>query len=207
MGLRVIGAGVGRTGTNSLKVALERLLNGPCYHMIEVFGHPEHVPLWKGAFEGQDPDWDALFDGYVAAVDWPPGGVWQPIADHYPDAIVLLSERDSPEAWWKSAEQTIFAALDRDTPPEMAGWRDMAEAMLTSFDPRWSEAGPAMAAYERHNANVRATVPAERLVEWKPGDGWEPLCSALGVPVPDETFPHTNTTEEFRARSGLDEPA
>ena len=76
--LRVVGAGLGRTGTLSLKVALERLLGGACYHMAELFSHPEHVPLWHAAARGSMPDWHALFRGYRAAVDWPVASFWFP---------------------------------------------------------------------------------------------------------------------------------
>src|SRR5688572_19535710 len=97
MTLRIVGAGVGRTGTHSLKIALEQLLGGPCYHMVEVFNHPEHVAVWRAAMLDEPVDWDALYDGYLATVDWPSGGVWQSIADAYPDAPVLLSTRSTTD--------------------------------------------------------------------------------------------------------------
>ncbi|HZQ85816.1 MAG TPA: sulfotransferase [Acidimicrobiales bacterium] len=207
MTLRVVGAGLGRTGTHSLKLALEQLLGGPCYHMVEVFGHPEHVPLWRDAALGQPTDWDALFEGYAATVDWPGASVWEQMAAHYPDAIVLLSVRDSADAWWKSASNTIFQAIEQNA---VAGdnpqWYEMVQAMFATFTPDWRDEAAAKAAYEAHNAHVRATVPAERLVDYTAGDGWEPLCTALGVPVPDAPFPHVNSTEEFRAMTGLDAP-
>lgn len=205
MTLRLIGAGIGRTGTHSLKIALEQLLGGPCYHMMEVFGHPEHVPMWHGAAKGEMPDWDALFEGYVAEVDWPGSAFWRELSEHYPDAPVLLSTRESAEAWWKSADRTIFEVMKGDAPPPGANdWMDMVTALFnnTFADPLDKDA--CMAAYERHNAAVRAGVPADRLVEWQPGDGWEPICAALGVPVPAEPFPHVNSTEDFRANLGLD---
>ena len=111
MTLRVVGAGLGRTGTHSLKLALEPLLGGPSYHMIEVFGHVEHIPMWRDAALNKPVDWDTVFDGYVATVDWPGASVWEQIAAKYPDAIVLLSVRDSADAWWKSASNTIFLAI------------------------------------------------------------------------------------------------
>ena len=205
MTLRVVGAGLGRTGTHSLKLALEQLLGGPCYHMIEVFGHPEHVPIWRDAALGKPTDWDALFEGYVATVDWPGASVWKPIADHYPDALVLLSVRDSADAWWKSASNTIFLAIEKQA-QENPPWYEMIQAMFTTFSTDWQNEDAAKAAYEAHNAHVRATVPPERLVDYTAGDGWEPLCKALGVPVPDAPFPHVNSTEEFRTMMGLDTP-
>jgi sulfotransferase family protein len=205
MTLKVVGAGLGRTGTHSLKLALERLLGGPCYHMIEVFEHPEHVEVWRRAAEGEAVNWPDLFDGYVACVDWPGGSFWREIADVNPDAIILLSTRASAEAWWKSASDTIFQVIG-SAPIDLPGWRAMIDAMFANrFTARIDDKASAIAAYERHNADVRATADPSRLADWKPGDGWEPICTALGVPVPDEPFPHVNTTDEFRAMAGLDD--
>jgi hypothetical protein len=207
MTLRVVGAGLGRTGTNSLKLALERLLGEPCYHMIEVFGHPEHIPMWHAAADGERVDWDALFTGYAAAVDWPVASFWRELVDEYPDAVVVLSTRTSADAWWRSADDTIFAHLRNDPvdPPGLEGWRAMVDAAVAGRYPGVpGDEEKAKASYEAHNAEVRATIPAERLVDWQAGDGWEPLCRALGVAVPDEPFPHVNTTADFRKMSGLD---
>ncbi|HEY0486691.1 MAG TPA: sulfotransferase [Mycobacteriales bacterium] len=202
MTLQVIGAGMGRTGTNSLKLALERLLGAPCYHMREVFTHPEHVPVWHAAVRGEPVDWDALFEGYAATVDWPAAAFWPELVRAYPDALVLLSVRDTADAWWRSADATIFQGLRREPPADAgpAEWHAMVRELLAHrFTPDLDDAAAAMAAYEQGNAAVRAGVPAERLVEWRTGEGWEPLCAALGLPVPDEPFPHTNTTAEFQA--------
>jgi hypothetical protein len=204
MALRVVGAGLGRTGTHSLKIALEQLLGGPCYHMIEVFEHPDHVPLWQQAVDGESIDWDGIFGAFASSVDWPAAAFWQEQAAAYPDALILLSTRDSA-GWWKSASDTIFQVGDRPVPPEMAAWHGMVMEMFDrTFTPEWRDEAAAIAAYERHNEHVRATAPPERLVEWAPGDGWGPLCRALGVPAPQEPFPHVNSTAEFRAMFGLD---
>ena len=205
MTMQVVGAGLGRTGTASLKGALERLLGAPCYHMIEVFGHPDHIPTWAAAARGEPVDWEALLGGYRAVVDWPAASFWRELSEAYPGAIVLLSVREDAAAWWRSASRTIFEAMQRPTPPELAAQREMTgELFRRRFTEDWADPEAAMAAYERHNAEVRATVPPERLVEWRPGDGWGPLCEALGVAVPDEPFPHENTTADFRAMIGLD---
>ena len=197
MSLRVVGAGLGRTGTLSLKVALERLLGAPCYHMIEVFGHPEHVPMWLAAARGTMPDWHAMLAGYRATVDWPAAAFWPELSAAFPDAIVLLSVRD-PQSWWHSASETIF---DRGTIPPGTEWRAMVDALFANrFTSAIDDQAAAIAAFERHNARVRATVPAHRLVEWRATDGWAPLCTALGVPVPDEPFPRSNTREDWKAR-------
>jgi hypothetical protein len=203
MPLKVVGAGLGRTGTHSLKLALERLLGEPCYHMLEVFAHPEHVGPWHQAALGQMPDWDALFAGYAAVVDWPAAAFWQEISDSYPDALILLSTRDSA-GWWRSCNNTIFEVFrkaDDTMPPE---WTAMIQELFRRFASDTLDEATAIAAYERHNEYVRATAPADRLLDWRPGEGWAPLCQALGVAVPDEPFPHVNSTAEFRAMVGLD---
>ena len=202
-GLCVVGAGLGRTGTHSLMLALEELLGGRCYHMAEVMERPDDVPVWHAAIGGEQPDWRTFLAEYQATVDWPACAFWRELAAANPGAIVLLSVRHSADAWWKSFEATIAAGLAKPVPadrPEWAERRKMVVAMLTeTFTPDWREREAAIAAYEAHNATVRATVPRERLVEWQPADGWEPLCSALNVPVPAEPFPRSNSTEEFRA--------
>ena len=193
---RVVGAGLGRTGTLSLKVALERLLGGPCYHMTEVFVHPEHVGAWHDAARGRMPDWKELFTGYHAAVDWPASAFWPELMEAFPDALVLLSVRDA-EAWWRSANGTIFPSVDRADGP----WRAMIEDLFaTRFTPSLDDRDACITAFERHNAELRRRVPAARLLEWRASDGWQPLCAALGVPVPADPFLRVNTTEEFHAR-------
>jgi hypothetical protein len=199
MSLRVIGAGLGRTGTASLKFALERLLAAPCYHMIEVFVHPEHVPLWHDAALGRIPDWNRILAGYAAAVDWPACGFWLELMNTYPEALVLLSLRDAQE-WWESARETIFDAADHH-PFATAEWRAMIADL---FRKRWGadihDREACITAFNAHNTRVRATVPAGRLLVWKAADGWEPICRALGLAVPAEPFPRANTREDWRAR-------
>jgi FkbM family methyltransferase len=198
--LRVIGAGVGRTGTASLKVALQRLLGDPCYHMNEVLGHPDHVPVWHAAIHGEEPDWDTLLAGYASTVDWPAAAFWKPLSEAYPDALVLLSVRESAEEWFCSANATINELMLRPPPTELRDWHAMASDLLRDrFTPVPFDESAAKAAYERHNAEVRATVRSQRLLEWRVTDGWDPICERLGVAVPDEPFPHRNRRDEYRA--------
>lgn len=196
MQLRVVGAGVGRTGTRSLKLALEQLLGGPCYHMVDVFAHPEHVPHWHEAARGRMPDWSALLAGHRAAVDWPASAFYAELADAFPDALVLLSLRD-PEAWWRSAQATILPAIDSAGDGEWG--RMVRELLATRFTPDYLDRDAAIAAFEAHNAGVRERIPSDRLLEWRAGDGWKPICEALDLPVPDQPFPHTNTSEQWAA--------
>lgn len=201
MALSIVGAGLGRTGTHSLQLALQRLLNGPCYHMLEVIADPDvKVQQWMDAMDG-NADWDTIMKGYVASVDWPAAAFWRELADAYPDAPVLLSTRASADAWFTSYSETILQVMLRDA---AHGDSPMPLRMLNErFTPEWRNPEACKAAYEKHNAEVRATIPAERLIDWQPGDGWEPICSKLGIPVPSDPFPHANTTAEFRNMLGL----
>jgi hypothetical protein len=201
--MRVIGAGLPRTGTHSLKLALEQLLGSACYHMIEVFGNLDHVPVWHQAVKGDVPDWGRFLADYDAIVDWPGSAFWRELSDSNPDALVLLSVRENPETWWQSADQTVLETMRRKHPPEFHAWLEMClDLMRSRFTGVWEDRRSAMAAYERHNDEVRSTVPSDRLLEWRPGDGYAPICKALDLPIPNEPFPHVNTTAEFRA--GLD---
>ncbi|MDQ1456213.1 MAG: hypothetical protein QOH28_1833 [Actinomycetota bacterium] len=202
MELAVVGAGVGRTGTHSLKLALEQLLDAPCHHMIEILGDPTQIPAWIDAIEGRPVDWSAMLARYRAIVDWPGGSFWRELSAANPDAVVLLSVRD-PEGWYRSASNTIFLTFD-DTPPEVAPWMYAVRKLLRDrFSDRFDDPTAMMDAFVRHNDGVRAEVPANRLMEWSPGDGWGPICERLGLPVPAEPFPVTNTTDEFRERLGV----
>lgn len=196
--MQVVGAGLGRTGTTSLKTAVELLLEGPCYHGSDLLQRQQDLPVWADAVQGEQVVWDSLFDGFVGCVDWPGAAVWQEMADAYPDAIVVLSTRD-PEKWWQSCQETAFKILqhrerfDPDNP-----WRVLWDVILEeTFTTEIDDRDAAMAAYERHNAEVRATAPPDRFLEWRVEDGWEPLCEALEVPVPDVPFPNLNDRESY----------
>jgi hypothetical protein len=200
--LRVVGAGLPRTATRSLKDALERLLDGRCYHMAEVFEHLEDVPAWRAAAHGDPVDWHSFPPDSVAAVDWPASAFWRELAEANPDALILLSTRASAAKWWESADETILPVLRNPVEPEHEEWQGMVHELLArEIGPDWDNAERAQAFYERHNEEVRRDAPADRLLDWQARDGWKPLCDALGVPVPDEPFPRVNTREEWLART------
>jgi hypothetical protein len=210
MTLRVVGAGLARTGTASLKLALEQLLGGPCYHMFELFAHPVHIPVWHQAALGQYPAWDELLAGYRAAVDVPASAFWQQLAAASPDALIVLSVRDSAEQWWDSASQTVFSPSVPVPQPgtPQAAFADMIMEVLRSrlgMDDL-SDKAAMISAYERHNQAVRALAPPGQLLEWRPGDGWQPIAAALGLPVPDRPFPKVNTRSQFRFDPKLGQP-
>ncbi len=205
--MKVVGAGLPRTGTKSLQAALERLLGGRCYHMHEVFEHLEHVPTWRAALHGETVDWESMLGDYAAAVDWPASAFWRELAETYPSAIVVLSLRSDAETWWASVSATILNSTRSEQPVERVDWQQMLRELFTyQLTPKWDDADPSIVAaaateaYERHNAAVLAGLPAERVVEWRAADGWEPLCAALGLPIPEEPFPRLNTREEWAAR-------
>jgi hypothetical protein len=205
MTLRVVGAGLGRTGTNSLKVALERLLGGRCYHMHELIERPGDTECWERAVAGEPVSWDWLRRDYVATVDFPAAMFWQELLADSPDAVVLLSTRESAQAWWNSYQRTIVQSLSGEVPADRPDWarrRAMSLSVLARLTPGWHSEADAISAYEQHNEEVRRTVPRDRLIDWRPGDGWEPICSVLGVAVPEDPFPHENTTADFQARIG-----
>jgi sulfotransferase family protein len=202
MELAVVGAGVGRTGTHSLKIALEQLLGAPCHHMLEIIQDPAQVPAWIDAIEGKPVNWSAMLARYRAIVDWPGGSFWRELAAANPKALVLLSVRD-PETWYRSASNTIFLSFDH-MPPELKPWMEAVRKLLHDrFSDRFDDPTTMIDAFVRHNDAVRAEVPARQLLEWTLRDGWEPICERLGVPVPPEPFPVTNTTDEFRDMIGL----
>ena len=189
----------------SLKLALEQLLGGTCHHMMEVFSHPDEVPIWHAAMRGEEVDFAALLAEYEAIVDYPGAAVWRELADAFPDAPVLLSTRSSAQTWWESASSTILIRRPPTDDASREHWSmvtDLFAKSLGAID--ITDADAVMAAYDAHNAEVRATIAPERLFEYQPGDGWGPLCAALSLPEPDEPFPHTNTRDEFRSRAGLD---
>jgi len=197
--MKVIGAGVGRTGTYSLKLAINELGLGPCHHMEEVlFDMATHVPLWAAAARGQ-ADWAAIYKGYPSAVDWPTAGFFRELNAAYPQAKFVLTVR-SPESWVASFSETIYKLLaGRDkAPPEMQDWLAMALAVVekTGF-PGGLDKAALERAFNAHNEAVRATIPAERLLVYQVKEGWGPLCAFLGVPAPDTPFPRTNDRAEF----------
>jgi Sulfotransferase domain len=211
--MKLIGAGLPRTATTTQMFALERVGVCPCYHMRDVLGDlATQLPRWEAVADGA-PDWDAIFPGTVSTLDWPSARFYPELMERYPEAKVLLSVR-SAESWVRSMKQTVWALYFGDS-----AMRRLSDARA-AVDPLWdrflklmvritwadasgalagdveSDAGLA-ASMERWNDEVRATVPADRLLVWDPAEGWEPMCELLGVAVPDEPLPHLNESEAF----------
>ena len=199
MNLRVVGAGLPRTGTHSLQLALEHLLNGRCYHMREIPGHPFDLgPGWNLALEGGTPDWNRLLNEYVATVDWPASMFWRELSRAYPEALVLLSVRDSAETWYQSLSETILPVARKALAPD---WKE-GRGLLYLFERftgtnDWDDPATLITAYKRHNDDVKKAVPEDRLLVWNAAEGWQPICQALRLPVPDEPFPWVNRRSEW----------
>jgi hypothetical protein len=197
--VKVIGAGLGRTGTMSLKFALEHIGFGPCYHMIEFMAHiPDHLPKWLEAIEGR-ADWDAVFAGYASTVDYPGCTYWRELVAKWPDAKVILTTRD-PDSWFESAHETVLSprmrAMLAATPIE----RFMTATVNGDFGDRIDDRAFMTDYFRRWNEAVIAEVPAEKLLVFQARDGWGPLCEFLGVPVPPEPYPRVNSREAMNQR-------
>ena len=193
MALEVIGAGFGRTGTMSLKAALESV-GYPCYHMVECFPKgPEHWKLWEQVGSAA-PDWDALFEGFTATVDFPACTSYAPLADYYPDAKVVLTVRD-PEKWFTSVQQTIFEKEWMEFLPGSEAGAYMKTTINDYFDGRMHDHDHLIRRFNEHVASVRETIEPERLLVFEVAQGWEPLCEFLGHPIPEGDFPNVNDTE------------
>jgi len=207
VGLQVIGTGFGRTGTLSLKRALEDLGLGPSYHMEEVLKRPSHIRAWRDFGRTGRADWDALFARFASGVDFPIACAWRELTDHFPEAKVVHTIRD-PERWWRSTAATIYQGPDLfpgwlpPLVPPAAGYLELIDTLLWSgiFGGRFLERGHAIEVFERHTAEVVATIPPDRLLVFDVAEGWDPLCAFLERPVPAHPFPHLNDAASIRRR-------
>jgi hypothetical protein len=199
MALKVIGSGLGRTGTKSMHTALNRLGFGPCHHMVEVLTRPETMPLWIEAAKGAR-NWDRLFEGYRSMVDWPGVQYWRELAAYWPDAKVLHTTRDA-EAWFESTQATIFNPANLERFKHGGPIAEFFAGALGEVQGHLSDRAFMIDYFHRHEAEVKAAIPAERLLVYPVGSGWAPLCAFLGVPVPDEPFPTENSRADFAQRA------
>ena len=214
--MRVVGAGFGRTGTTSLKAALQELGFGPSYSLTEVFAHPEHVGLWEAARRGEKVDWEGFLGNYGVAVDWPACSFYAELMEAFPEAPVILTVRE-PEPWYESMRSTIYQSRKVTTgplpmklafafaaifAPGVTGTARLADHLVweDTFDGRFEDRAYAMEVFERQNEAVRRRVPPELLLVFDVREGWEPLCDFLGVEAPDKPFPHLNEAREMRRR-------
>ncbi|HXI88359.1 MAG TPA: sulfotransferase [Parvularculaceae bacterium] len=204
MPLEIIGSGFGRTGTLTLKSSLEQLGFSKCYHMAEVLDNPVNFEHWGRVARGEPVDWEVVFDGFRATIDWPACHVWRELAERYPKAKVLHTVRSSPEKWFESFSNTIMPVMKLEPPKDdpRRPWWDAMNKLITvdTFHGRPDDKETAIAAYKKREADVRAAIDPKRLLVYDISEGWAPLCEFLGVPVPLEPMQRTNTTEEFQTR-------
>ncbi len=215
--MKMIGVGFGRTGTMSLKAALEELGAGPCFHMIDLItgeNKARDLDQWVKVANDEPVDWTEVFDGWEATVDWPAATKWREIAAAFPDVPVLLNVRDF-DGFYKSCANTIMAVkeaaaageLEQDAsrePPAPELWGVIDKLIWEGdFQGRFKDKEWAREMYWDRVETIKREIPADRLVYWELGDGWEPLADALGVEAPDKPFPHLHDTNEFRAEFGL----
>ncbi|MBK8549930.1 MAG: sulfotransferase family protein [Ignavibacteria bacterium] len=210
--MKIIGSGLGRTGTHSLKLALEHLGYGKCYHMVELFQRPQGLKYFKQAERNEQVNWDELFEGYASAVDYPVARYFKKLFKFYPDAKVIHTVRDS-EIWYQSASETIFWASKpyslrilklavhlpfsreaRRRIPVLLYNRKLSEL---EFGKNLKDKKKVIERFNYHTKEVIASIPQEQLLVFNAEDGWKPLCEFLNVPVPSDPFPKSNTREEF----------
>jgi hypothetical protein len=202
MTLSVIGSGFGRTGTKSLKAALEQLGFAPCHHMHEVVEHPEQVAHWQAIAAGNTVDWNDVFAGYNSQVDWPGAHVWRELSTAFPQSKVVHTVRP-PDVWWNSYSRTIGKLMNSyaqlPLPPHISAMMDAWQEMVgkTVFNGKVTDKDTCIAAFNRHTEEVRDTIPADRLLVFDVAEGWAPLCRFLKVPAPDTGFPHHNLRADF----------
>ena len=212
--IELIGAGLPRTGTLTQKEALEILGLGPCYHWVDILADLDgQVPLWNGAMDGSVPV-ATILDGYRSSADWPGGYFYRQLLEAYPEAKVLLSVRD-PERWEPSFRETIvdmcygesfirlLSSARAQVDPRWSRYLELVNRMFWADQgtfPNGHSPSTLMDGFVAHNEEVKRVVPADQLLVWEVGEGWEPLCEFLGVPVPDQPLPHANDRATFLDR-------
>ena len=211
MALDIIGTGFGRTGTSSLKTALEHLGYGPTHHMFEVRDTPGQLPYWQALARGEHVDWNAVFANYRSQCDWPGARYWRELAAFYPDAKIIHTVRD-PDEWYDSVEATILQLLSargKIDDPHLSGLVDMAHTLIEvgEFEGRMRDRDYASSVFTKRTADVQAAFPSSRLLTFDVRDGWAPLCEFLGCDVPAISFPNLNSSRQFTQTEWKDQIA
>lgn len=197
--MKLIGAGFGRSGTMSLKAALEEIGYGPCYHMKITLFRYHHMHFFLKAWRGKKVNWKRFYRRYNAAVDWPTCSFYKELMQQFPDAKVLLNVRD-PGKWYDSMYETIWAIQ-----PAFPWWifpvvRIIHKEIIWEGNLKGSfeDREKTMSVYKDWIEEVKKTVPPDRLLIYEVKEGWKPLCDFLNAPVPDKPFPHINERKSFR---------
>jgi hypothetical protein len=205
--MKVIGAGFGRTGTLSLKKALEIVGLGPCYHMEDMIKYPKHIDIWTAAAQGKLVNWDDVFSNYQSSLDFPASLFYRELLDQYSDAKVVLSVRE-PERWYQSMYDTAYTLMQLTTPawfkkyvPHYKRFADLIDLLIWDglFSGKFAEREHAIQIFNQHIEKVKQTVPADKLLIFSVKEGWKPLADFLGFPIPEGVpFPYVNDHETVR---------
>ena len=198
--MKLIGAGFGRSGTMSIKSALEQLGCGPCYHMKITLKRYHHMRFFMQAWAGRKVNWKKFFRRYNSVVDWPACAFYRELMNEFPDAKVLLNVRE-PESWYESMKETIFAIQ-----PAFPWWfprivRTMHDEIIWSGSLKgvFENREKTLEVYRQYIEDVKSTVPADRLLVYNVNEGWKPLCDYLGIPVPEgKSYPYINERKSFK---------
>ena len=216
--MKVIGVGGPRTGTTSLKLALEMLGYNKCYHMKELLNNPDQVVYWEELFQTGKTDFETLFDGYQAITDFPGHLNYKALYEQYPDAKFILTDRD-PESWYQSLSNTVYQANHPSIGRKLTLMRKMLFSVRLRkisrvfkllknnlwqgfFKGQFKDKELAIKRYNDFNEEIKQTIPPDKLLIYKVSDQWEPLCKFLELPIPKEDFPHLNKREEFKTQVG-----
>ena len=216
MSIKVLGAGFGRTGTTSLRSALEELGFGPCYHVYQLFKDPSEIEFWENLYQGKEVDFDSFFTNYQAVFGFPGYYFYRQLMENFPKSVVILSYTD-PDKWYEDAANTIFSAehfkrekedakIVRQNNPFIADCLDRIydleqSAILNGyFQGRFKDKKYTIIRFKQRIEEVKKVVPPERLLVYEIEQGWKPLCEFLDVPVPDKLFPHLNHPSSFQSK-------
>jgi hypothetical protein len=204
-----------------MQAALD-ILGIPCWHSYFLFSNVADCALWSEALDAKfhnkgttftRKEWDQVLGSWGGATDAPVIAFAHELQECYPEAKVLLVERDT-EKWYKSFNDTVIAnswnpvllALTRLDPWLVGPMGTMHHKWIrgwmgaTSKKEMQEKARPF---YEAYNAHVKAITPEGKLLVYELGSGWEPLCEFLGKPVPEVPFPKVNETEQLNEKMGL----
>ncbi|XP_032221795.2 uncharacterized protein LOC5520812 [Nematostella vectensis] len=189
--MKIIGAGLPKTGTKSLASALMHL-------GYNVHDHPEqiqfHCDEYIAAFEGQMPNFEEMYANVDATTDLPASIFYKEIFKAFPDAKVILSVRDDEESWRRSLLKTVGVVSSMTNNPLLIVCRTLTPtgrkySRILRFIMNYLKNE---IDYTKHNGDVMANIPAKQLLVFNPKDGWEPLCAFLGAEVPAIPYPRVN---------------
>jgi len=206
MALKVIGTGLPRTGTASLKGALQLLGYQQTYHMDNLLNNPSQVHYWVELFDTGSTDYDALFEGFAASTDFPGFFAYKALLKQYPDSKFILTTRD-PDIWYESIKNTVYQAVtaffQKDTPTDsmrrVEGVFQLLDRYLFGqfFKGTFLDKEKTLSLVNAYLDEINAIIPADKMLIYEISEGWQPLCDFLELRVPEIEFPYKNKREDF----------